>query len=133
MDLLRLLVEAGPNDELRRLVFSNFSLLLSFLRLDDICRTPLVESIPGPLRRNSASGSAAFGSSNAGAIGVSSGGVKAEVGEEGGASAGNGVRLDLASPVARLMGVVLEGDVDLVTCVSDEHLTLLARGAARSR
>lgn len=133
MDLLRLLVEAGPNEELRRLVFSNFSLLLSFLRLDDICQTPPVKSIPGPLRRSSTSGSAAFGSNNTDAMGVGSGGVQAEVGEEREAGARNGLRLDLAAPVARLMGVVLEGDVDLVTCVSDEHLTVLARGAARSR
>ena len=88
MNLLRLLVEAGANTELRRLLFSNFSLLISFLKVD---MSPAQDVSPGARR------------------------------------------LLFAEPVARLMGAVIDGNLTLVTSVSDEHLTQLARKAARSR
>lgn len=47
MDLLRLLVEAGPNPELRRLLFSNFPLLISFLKVDV---PPVHDASPGGRR-----------------------------------------------------------------------------------
>ncbi|CAM9408922.1 unnamed protein product, partial [Laminaria digitata] len=39
MDLLRRLVKAGPNADLRRLLFSNFTMLLSFLKMDSSSET----------------------------------------------------------------------------------------------
>lgn len=104
MDLLRLLVKAGPNSDLRRLLFSNFSALLSFLKVDT-ARPP------------AAAPAASEQPLDAG----------------GGGGSGGGRRLYFAGPVARLMGAVVEGDAALVTSVSDEHLTQLARVAARSR
>lgn len=102
MDLLRLLVKAGPNSDLRRLLFSNFSALLSFLKVDTARPPPTAAACEQPLGA-------------------------------GGGGSGGGRRLYFAGPVARLMGAVVEGDAALVTSVSDEHLTQLARGAARSR
>lgn len=96
-----MLVEAGPNAELRRLVFSNAALLLSFLRLNNINRLPVADAL-SESRRSTDKGR-------------------------------GGRRLNLAAPVAGLMGVLVEGDAELATCVSDEHLTLLVRGTARSR
>lgn len=99
-----MLVKAGPNAEVRRLVFSNLSLLWSFLNLDSIPE-------PGAAARDEALASARGTDGDAGAR----------------------PHLELAGPVARLVRVVVEGDAELVTQVSDEHLTLLARGAARTR
>ena len=50
----------------------------------------------------------------------------------GGGMAG-GRRLYFASPVARLIGVVVHGDVALVTSISDDHLTQLTMAATRNR
>lgn len=100
MELLRLLVKAGPNADLRRLLFSKFSLLLSFLEVNTTA-SEAASGVPG-----------------------ASGGGGGEVG---------GRRLYFASPVARLMGVVVHGDVALVTSVSDGHLTQLAMAATRNR
>lgn len=106
MDLLRLLVKAGPNSDLRRLLFSNFSVLLSFLKVDNAAPA---QTVSPPFRRQSVD----FGSGSVGGR--------------------RGRRLYFAGAVARLMGVVVDGDAVMMTCVSDEHLTQLARGAARSR
>lgn len=100
MDLLRLLVKAGPNAELRGLVFSNFSVLLSFLREDTYL---LSHTFSSDGSRQSAD-------------------LK-----------GGGHRLHFASPVARLMVVVINGDALLATSISDEHLSQLAKCVARSR
>lgn len=105
MELLRLLVEQGPNSDLRRLLFSNFSLLLSFLDV----------GAPAPTAA----------SSSEQAVVVGGGGD--------GRSGGGGRRLFFASPVARLMGEVVNQDYVLVTSVSEEHLTQLAMAATRSR
>ena len=105
MDLLRRLVKAGPNADLRRLLFSNFTMLLSFLMMD-----------------MSETASAATGRRRS----VDFGGGSV-------VDRGGGRRLYFAGPVARLMGAVVDGDAVLVTSVSDEQLTQLARGAARSR
>lgn len=102
MDLLLRLVKAGPNADLRRLLFSNFTMLLSFLKMDSN------ETATG--RRRSVD----FGGGSV-------------------SDRGGGRRLYFAGPVARLMGAVVDGDAVLVTSVSDEQLTQLARGAARSR
>lgn len=88
MDLLRLLVEAGPNPELRRLLFSNFPLLISFLKVD---APPVHKASPG------------------------------------------GRHLVFARPVSCLMGAVVDGDLSLMTSITEELLTQLARKAARSR
>lgn len=105
MDLLRRLVKSGPNADLRRLLFSNFTMLLSFLKMDSSETAP---AATGRRRSVDFDGDA--------------------VGDRGG-----GRRLYFAGPVARLMGAVVDGDAVLVTSVSDEQLTQLARGAARSR
>lgn len=109
MDLLRRLVKAGPNADLRRLLFSNFTMLLSFLKMGS-CETESATS-----RRRS----------------VDFNGVSDS--DRDGEGRGGGRRLYFAGPVARLMGAVVDGDVVLVTSVSDEQLTQLARGAASSR
>lgn len=106
MELLRLLVEQGPNPDLRRLLFSNFSLLLSFLDVGAPAST------------------AASSSQQAVVVGGGGGGGDGRSG---------GRRLFFASPVARLMGEVVNQDYVLVTSVSEEHLTQLAMAATRSR
>lgn len=112
MELLRLLVIAGSNSDLRRLLFSKFSLLLSFLEVD-------VAGTPPPSRQATAPATASAVDSD-------------RLGHDGSSGVG-GRRLYFASPVARLMGVVVGGDNALVTSVSDEHLTQLAMAATRSR
>lgn len=113
MDLLRLLVQAGNNSELRRLLFSNFSLLLSFLNVDATTCTPRRSSDTENWQNEYFPGGGS-------GTGSASGG-------------GGGRRLYFAAPVARLMAAVVDGDDALVKSVSDEHLTQLARGASRSR
>ncbi|CAN0303513.1 unnamed protein product, partial [Scytosiphon promiscuus] len=117
MELLRLLVKAGPNSDLRRLLFSNFSFLLSFLELD----ASAVDPTP-PSQKNAAGPPATSRGGSAAAGEVGSGGKRS-----------GGRRLYFASPVARLMGAVIDEDFVLVTSISDEHLTQLAMAATRSR
>lgn len=115
MELLRLLVKAGPNSDLKRLLFSNFSFLLSFLEMD----AAAAADAPSPSQQNEAGPSAATRSAGVG------------TGREAGRSGGR--RLYFASPVARLMGAVIDGDYVLVTSISDDHLAQLAMAATRSR
>lgn len=115
MELLRLLVKAGPNSDLRRLLFSNFSLFLSFLDVNVTGASPPGQAAPAPAPAPAPSPAPTAASGNGGGVGV------------------GGRRLYFASPVARLMGVVVHGDVALVTSVSDDHLTQLTMAATRNR
>lgn len=115
MELLRLLVKAGPNPDLCRLLFSNFSLFLSFLEVNATGTPP-----PGQAAPASAPASEAASGSPGSGGGGGGGGV-------------GGRRLYFASPVARLMGIVVHGDVALVKSVSDDHLTQLTMAATRNR
>ncbi|CAM9296089.1 unnamed protein product, partial [Hapterophycus canaliculatus] len=117
MELLRLLVKAGPNSDLRRLLFSNFSFLLSFLELD-----ATAADAPSPSHQTPSSPPATTQSRDTDAVGVGRG-----------AGRSGGRRLYFASPVARLMGAVIEEDYVLVTSISDDHLAHLAIAATRSR
>lgn len=125
MELLHLLMKAGPDSDLRRLLFSNFPLLLSFLEVD-ATGTP-------HLPQQATAGSATTGTDHTCLRSASgrnhdvAGGGDCGVGEIGGR------RLYFASPVAHLMAGVVDGDEVLMTSVSHEHLTQLAMAATRSR
>lgn len=133
MELLRLLVKAGPNSDLKRLMFSNFFLLLSFLEVD-------VSAPSSSLPQTAATAASATGAdrhqrnvdlgSKSGA-GCGCGGVGGSGGDWDGEACGR--RLYFASPVARLMAEVVDGDVVLVTSVSDQHLMQLTMAATGSR
>lgn len=125
MELLHLLIKAKPDSDLRRLLFSYFSLLLSFLEVD-------ANGTPRPPQQTTA-GSATTGADYAR---FRSEPVRNSDGGGGGGGGGGDVggrRLYFASPVAHLMAAVVDGDETLMTSVSHEHLTQLAMAATRSR
>lgn len=111
MELLRLLVKVGPKADLRRLLFSSFSMVLSFLEGD--AAGMQTSRVIGP------TATSAVTSDNPDQQGVKHG--------------NGGRRLYFATPVARLMGVVVDSDVTLVTSISDDNLTQLVMAATRSR
>ncbi len=132
MELLRLLVKAGPNADLRRLVFSNFFLLLSFLEVDAAANTPSSPPLQTAATAASVTGDDRRHQRNIDLENKSGAGCGcAGGGGRGGEACGR--RLYFASPVARLMGAVVDGDVVLVTSVSDEHLIQLTMAATGSR
>lgn len=139
-----MLVNAGPNPNIRRLVFSNFTMLLTFLNVDtaDQSSQQNVYTPTGGQYRQSDdyddddtgndSGSRDWASR--GISGRSGGdGVNSDDAEYGKYSDKWGRRLYFARPVARLMGAVVDGDAFLGESISEEHLKQLAMGAARTR
>lgn len=123
MELLHLRMKARPDSDLRRLLFSKFSLLLSFLEVD-------TSGTPHPSQQTASHRSATTGTDHARQRGASAhrnrgdGDVVADIG---------GRRLYFASPVAHLLAAVVDGDEVLMTSVSHEHLTQLAMAATRGR
>lgn len=109
-------MKAGPNSDLRRLLFSNFSFLLSFLEMD-----ASAAEASSPSQQAASAGPPT--TSRSGGIAASDIGSRRL----------GGRRLYFASPVARLLGAVVDEDYVLVTSISDEHLTQLAMAATRSR
>lgn len=129
MELLHLLMKARPDSDLRLLLFSKFSLLLSFLEVDATSGTPHHPSQQSTSHRSATTTGSVL---HALQRGVSAHRNRGD-GDGGDVGDISSRRLYFASPVAHLLAAVVDGDEVLITSVSHEHLTQLAMAATRSR